>query len=451
MVRLLLADERLGSALRSRHGVKLAGVPERRHFRAVSGPSSNPIPRTATAALVLLTAVNLLNYIDRYVVPAVFESLKRSPMAPSDTQLGLLMSGFLVVYTLTAPLFGRLGDTRNRPRVLAAGVALWSAATALGGVARSYIGLLVARMAVGVGEAAYGTVGPSLLADLYPVERRGRAFSIFFMAIPVGAALGYMLGGFVDHHWGWRRVFFVAGAPGLLAAFLLLALREPPRGAHDTVADSPPPRPEAWSFRSTYAALLRNRVYVLTILGYAAYTFALGGIAAWMPPFLERVRGLSGPAATVRFGGIVVATGLLGTYAGGWLGDRLLARTRAAYLWLSGVATLGAAPLFYLSLASPAPAVYWSAVVGAQLLMFASTGPINSVIVNIVPVHIRASAVALSIFTIHALGDVPSPFLVGVIADARSLALGVLILPVAALVGGLIWSYAATIPAAPRR
>jgi MFS transporter, Spinster family, sphingosine-1-phosphate transporter len=449
MVRLLLADERLGSALRSRHGVKLAGVPERRHFRAVSGPSSNPIPRTATAALVLLTAVNMLNYIDRYVVPAVFESLKRSPMAPSDTQLGLLMSGFLVVYTLTAPLFGRLGDTRNRPRVLAAGVALWSAATALGGVARSYIGLLVARMAVGVGEAAYGTVGPSLLADLYPVQRRGRAFSIFFTAIPVGAALGYMLGGFVDHHWGWRRVFFVAGAPGLLAAFLLLALREPARGAHDAVADSP--RPEAWSFRSTYAALLRNRVYVLTILGYAAYTFALGGIAAWMPPFLERVRGLSGPAATVRFGGIVVATGLLGTYAGGWLGDRLLARTRAAYLWLSGIATLGAAPLFYLSLASPAPAVYWSAVVGAQLLMFASTGPINSVIVNIVPVHIRASAVALSIFTIHALGDVPSPFLVGVIADARSLALGVLILPVAALVGGLIWSYAATIPAAPRR
>ncbi|HJQ66017.1 MAG TPA: MFS transporter [Gemmatimonadales bacterium] len=405
--------------------------------------------RSATTALVLLTAVNLLNYIDRYVVPAVFESLKRSPMAPSDTQLGLLMSGFLIVYTVTAPLFGLLGDTRNRPRVLAAGVALWSAATALGGAARSYTSLLVARMAVGVGEAAYGTIGPSLLADYYPVHRRGRAFAIFFTAIPVGAALGYMLGGFVDHHWGWRSVFFVAGTPGLLVALLLLALREPVRGTHDETPATATCAP--WSFRTTYAALLRNRPYVLTVLGYAAYTFALGGIAAWMPPFLERVRGLSGPAATVRFGGIVVVTGLIGTYAGGWLGDRLLARTRTAYLWLSGVATLAAAPLFYLALASPAPAVYWSAIVGAQLLMFASTGPINSAIVNAVPAQIRASAVALSIFAIHALGDVPSPFLVGVIADARTLALGVLILPAAALVGGAIWCYGATIPAAPRR
>ena len=409
----------------------------------------NTASRSATTALVLLTAVNLLNYIDRYVVPAVFESLKRSPMAPSDTQLGLLMSGFLIVYTVTAPLFGLLGDTRNRPRVLAAGVALWSAATALGGAARSYTSLLVARMAVGVGEAAYGTIGPSLLADYYPVQRRGRAFAIFFTAIPVGAALGYMLGGFVDHHWGWRSVFFVAGTPGLLVALLLLALREPVRGTHD---ETPPAETRApWSFRTTYAALLRNRSYVLTVLGYAAYTFALGGIAAWMPPFLERVRGLSGPAATVRFGGIVVVTGLIGTYAGGWLGDRLLARTRTAYLWLSGVATLVAAPLFYLALAAPAPAVYWSAIVGAQLLMFASTGPINSAIVNAVPAQIRASAVALSIFAIHALGDVPSPFLVGVIADARTLALGVLILPAAALVGGAIWCYGATIPASPRR
>lgn len=394
---------------------------------------------------MLLTAVNLLNYIDRYIVPAVFESLKRSPIAPSDVQLGLLMSGFLVVYTVSAPLFGLLGDTRNRPRVLAAGVALWSAATVLGGVARNYVGLLVARMTVGVGEAAYGTIGQSLLADLYPVRRRGRALAIFFTAIPVGAALGYMLGGFVDHHWGWRRVFFVAGAPGLLLALLLLRLEDPARGAHDDAASGAARPP--WSARGTYAALLRNRPFILTVLGYAAYTFALGGIAAWMPPFLERVRGLSGPAATVRFGGIVVLTGLLGTYAGGWLGDRLLTRTRTAYLWLSGIATLVAAPLFYLALASPTPAVYWSAVIGAQLLMFASTGPINSTIVNVVPAHIRASAVALSIFSIHALGDVPSPFLVGLIADARSLALGVLILPVAALVSGAIWCYAAATPA----
>jgi MFS transporter, Spinster family, sphingosine-1-phosphate transporter len=394
----------------------------------------------AGTALALLTAINLLNYLDRYVVPAVFESLKRSPLAPTDAQLGLLMSGFLLVYTVTAPLFGRLGDTRSRPRVLAAGVALWSAATALGGAARSWLGLLAARMTVGVGEAAYGTIGPSLLADYFPERTRGRAFAIFFTAIPVGAALGYMVGGFVDHHWGWRRAFFVAGVPGLAVALLLLALREPPRGATEATPSAPT---APWSLRRTYAALGRNPIYVLTVLGYAAYTFALGGIATWMPPFLERVRGLSGPTATVRFGAVVVLTGLVGTYSGGWLGDKLRTRTKAAYLWLSGIATLLAAPLFYTALASPAPRIYWSAVVGAQLLMFASTGPINSVIVNVTSPQIRASAMALSIFAIHALGDVPSPYLVGLVADARSLAAGVLILPLAALAGGAVWCYAA--------
>jgi MFS transporter, Spinster family, sphingosine-1-phosphate transporter len=399
--------------------------------------------RVATTTLVLLTIVNLLNYIDRYVVPAVFESLKRSDLHPTDTQLGWLASGFLLVYTLAAPVFGRLGDTGRRPRALAAGVALWSAATALGGVAWSYLSLLTARAMVGVGEAAYGTIGPSLLADHFPPRSRGRALAVFFTAIPVGAALGYMIGGFVDHHWGWRRAFLVAGIPGLLLAVLVSRLHEPPRGASDAGAGDASPTPPPWAARPALEALWANRVYRLTVLGYAAYTFALGGIAIWMAPFLERVRGLPGDVATVRFGGIVVLTGLVGTFAGGWLGDALLARTRQAYLWLSGIATLLAAPLFYLALASTVPSVYWSAMVGAELLMFCSTGPINTVIVNVVPAGFRASAMALSVFAIHALGDVPSPALVGAISDHTSLGLAVLILPAAALVSGTLWTYAA--------
>lgn len=414
-------------------------------------PSSPPTRRAARWALTILTLINLLNYIDRYVVPAVFESLRASELHPSDTQLGLLMSGFLIVYTLTAPLFGRLGDTRRRPRVLAAGVALWSAATALAGAAWSYASLLVARATVGIGEAAYGTIGPSLLADFFPQRSRGRAFAIFFTAIPVGSALGYVIGGLVDQHWGWRRAFFVAGIPGLLLAAVVAGLREPPRGASDQVSDTPAPATAGAAYRS----LAANRIYLLTVLGYAAYTFALGGIATWMTPFLQRVRGLPTDVATVRFGGIVVLTGLVGTYAGGWLGDALQERVRHGYLWLSGVATIVAAPLFYLALASPAPAVYWAAMIGAELLMFASTGPINSVIVNVVMPGVRATAVAVSIFTIHAVGDVPSPFAVGWLSDHGSLDRAVLILPVAALVGGLIWSYAAwrpgvTSPASPR-
>ncbi|HET9707052.1 MAG TPA: MFS transporter, partial [Gemmatimonadales bacterium] len=284
-------------------------------------------------------------------------------------------------------------------------------------------------------EAAYGTIGPGLLADHFPPRSRGRALAVFFMAIPVGAALGYMIGGFVDNQWGWRRAFFVAGIPGLLLAALVSRLPEPVRGASDAMAAVPA--------GGTFAALQGNRAYLLTVLGYAAYTFALGGIATWMAPFLERVRGLPRNVATVRFGGIVVLTGFTGTALGGWLGDVLAQRSRNGYLWLSGIATVLAAPLFYLALASATPAVYWTAMIGAELLMFASTGPVNTVIVSVVPPAIRSSAMAVSIFAIHFLGDVPSPALVGWLSDRTSLALAVLILPVAALAGGIVWTYAA--------
>jgi predicted MFS family arabinose efflux permease len=390
----------------------------------------------ARNGLIVLTFINLFNYIDRYVVPSLFESLKHSELAPSDKQLGLTMTVFLIVYTLAAPVFGRLGDTRRRPRLLAVGVLLWSIATTLAGFSRSVFQLLCARALVGVGEAAYGTVGPSLLADYYPRASRGRAFTIFFIAIPVGSALGYVVGGLVDHAFGWRRAFFVAGVPGLLLAWLALRLWDAPRGAHDEV-------PAAPARTALLRTLLENRAYRLTVLGYAAYTFALGGVAAWMASFLSRVRGLPMATATVRFGGIVVLTGLVGTWFGGRFADRLLARTREAYLRMSGVATLMAAPLFAIALISPVPAVYWTAMILAQLLMFSSTGPINAHIANVVGPEIRATAVAVSIFTIHALGDVPSPFLVGAISDARSLAVAVLILPVAALMAGMIWVWGA--------
>ena len=390
----------------------------------------------AGTALAVLTLINLFNYLDRWIVAALAESMKHSELRLSDTQLGALMTGFIIVYMLAAPLFGALGDRRSRTRLIALGVAIWSGATALAGLARSYAALFAARAAVGIGEAAYGTISPTLLADYYPRERRGRVFAIFFAAIPIGSELGYIVGGLADHYFGWRPAFFVAGVPGLLLAALALRLHEPRRGGQDPDAVGPVTRP-------VYAALLGNRPYLLTVLGYAAYTFAIGALAFWTPSFLERARGIPKAQATVQFGAIVVVTGFLGTYGGGWLGDRLLRRTRQAYLWVSGVATLAAAPLTLAALAAPAPPVYWTAIVAAEVLLFASTGPINSTIVNVVSPHVRATAVALSIFTIHILGDVPSPSLVGAISDARSLGEAMLIIPVAVLVGGIIWSYAA--------
>lgn len=413
---------------------------------AESAPVERDLTRLGRTALAVLTLINLFNYLDRWIIAALVESIKHSELSLSDKQIGLLFSGFIVVYLFTAPVFGSLGDTKSRTRLLAFGVAVWSVATALAGLARGYTSLLLARATVGVGEAAYGTISPALLADYFDRDRRGRVFAIFFAAIPIGSALGYIVGGLVDHYFGWRQAFFVAGVPGLVLAALALRLYDPPRGAQDPES-APASGGHSISVgraaRAAYAALLRNRPYVLTVLGYAAYTFAIGALAFWTPSFLERIRGIPKAQATVQFGAVVVVTGFVGTYAGGWIGDYYLRTSRQAYLWVSGIATLVAAPLTLVALAVARAPVYWTAIVAAELLLFASTGPINSAIVNVVPPAIRATAVALSIFTIHILGDVPSPWLVGVLSDARTLGEAVLIIPVAVLAGGLIWTYAA--------
>ena len=389
----------------------------------------------ARRGLIVLTLINLFNYLDRWILPVLGETLRTSPLHISDTQFGLLSSGFIVVYTLTAPFFGTLGDTRSRTRLIAIGIVIWSVATALGGFAWSFASLFVARAVVGIGEASYGSIAPSLLADYYPHQSRGRAFGIFYAVIPIGGALGYLVGGLMDVHFGWRSAFFVAGVPGIILAVLALRLHDPPRG----VQDAPSPSPAHGGFK----ALLRNRPYLFTVLGYAAYTFALGGMVIFMPKFLMRVRGLPEAAVSVRFSAVLAVMGLLGTYLGGWLGDRLLRRWHQAYLWLSGIATLLAVPCGLLALTAASPAVYWTAITVSVFLLMLSTGPVNTTIVSVVPATMRATAMAGSIFAIHALGDVPSPTLLGWISDKTSLGEAVLIIPIAILVSGLVWTYAA--------
>ncbi|HEX8616563.1 MAG TPA: MFS transporter [Thermoanaerobaculia bacterium] len=391
--------------------------------------------KRATYALAILTFINLFNYIDRWVISAVVEPLKLD-LGLTDTQIGLIGTGFILVYALTSPVFGALGDRGARPRLIAIGVGIWSIATAMAGFARGFWTLLIARSTVGVGEAAYGTIAPALLADQFPIEKRGRIFAVFFAAIPIGSAAGYVLGGLADQHFGWRAAFWIAGFPGLLLALLVLLVKDPPRGQNDA---GHAPRVAG----SAYRDLLRNRPYVLSVLGYAMYTFALGGLGFWMPAFLERARGMARSDATVTFGGIVIVTGFVGTFLGGWLGDLLLKKTKQSYLWVSGVATLVAAPLTFVGLTSRDKATYLTAIVIAEVLIFMCTGPINSAIVNVVSPLERATAVGLSVLVMHFLGDIPSPPLIGAISDSSSLDRGILVVPVAILLAGLIWSYAA--------
>jgi MFS family permease len=406
---------------------------------------------SAGVALAILAFINLFNYLDRYLVSALVESLKHSELALTDTQAGSLMSGFLIVFAVIAPIFGTLGDRMSRPRLIAFGVACWSIATALSGLAWNFTSLFVARASVGVGEAAYVTIGPSLLSDYFPRGQRGRVMAIFFCAIPVGSALGYVVGGLMDVHFGWRMAFFVAGIPGLALALLCLGLHDPPRGNQDRDAASQgvertvhaDSKSGGRGLFLSYRELLRNRPYVLTIAGYVAYTFALGGLAFWMPAFLERMRGIPREQATVSFGTIVVITGFVGTFAGGWLGDYCAKYSQRAYLWISAVATLIAAPFAWLALTAASQTVYLLCMVIAQLMMFLSTGPINASIVNLVLPTQRASANALGVFTIHLLGDVPSPIIIGMLSDASSLAQAVKIVPLAILLAAVIWAVGA--------
>jgi len=401
--------------------------------------------RAAGYTLGVLTLINFLNYLDRWIIASLLESIRKSELHLNDTQLGLIGSGFIIVYMAASPLFGTLGDRRSRPPLIAMGVMIWSIATTLAGFARGFTSLFAARATVGIGEAAYGTIAPALLADAFPYEKRGRVLGIFFVAIPVGSAAGYILGGLVDQHFGWRAAFWVAGAPGLLLAMLVAGVKDPPRGAQDSVESGGHAAAVGAQSGGMAAALhiLHNSQFLLAALGYAMWTFAIGGLGYWMPAFLERVRGMTHAQATVTFGAIACGTGLAGTFAGGFLGDFFLKRTKQSYLWVSGISTLIAAPFTFVALTSPNRSTYFTALIIAEVLVFISAGPVNSAIINAVAPHERATAVGLSVLVTHLFGDVPATPIIGKLSDATSLDRAFLIVPVAIVLGGVIWCVAA--------
>jgi len=385
--------------------------------------------------LAIVTLLNFLNYIDRWILAAVAPRVK-TELGLTDFQLGLLANAFLIAYFITSPIFGALGDRMSRTRLMAAGVSAWSVATAATGLMRSFAQLLMARAFVGIGEAAYATISPALLSDYFPRNQRGRAFSIFYVAIPVGSAVGFLIGGALEHAFGWRAAFYVVGLPGLAMALLALTAPDPPRGA--TEEEEKPAAPE--TLAATLRAFYRNLAYVGTVVGYAAYTFALGGLGFWMATFLERVRGVELSQADFLVGSVTVLAGLGGTFAGGYIGDWLSARIKHGQLWLSGISTIAAILPTWLALTVASSPTYLVWFFVAEFLLFLSTGPVNVVIVSVVPVGMRAMAMAVSIFAIHLLGDAVSPPIIGLLADAGGLARAVLIVPVAVAASGLVWA-----------
>ena len=365
-------------------------------------------PRTA---LILLTALNLLNYIDRSVLFAV-QPLVQAEFHLTNAQLGYLTSAFLLFYMVAAPFTGPLADRYSRKVIIAIGAFFWSGLTLLTAVTHSYQALLIRHTLVGIGEASFVTIAPTFVADLFPEEKRGRILGVFYLAIPVGTALGYVLGGNLGARFGWRFPFYVAAIPGFLLALMMIFIPEPPRGQFDSVKET--------LERGTIKGLTRNPAFWTATLGMAMMTFALGGIQVWMPTFLSTMRGYSLKAANQLFGGIIVLDGTLASLAGGWLGDRLLPRTKGAYYVVSAISMAVGVPVMVIALFARGRAMVAGILVAAFFLLL-NTAPLNAALINSVGAHIRATAIAFNVFIIHLLGDVPSPTLMGWIADRHSL------------------------------
>jgi predicted MFS family arabinose efflux permease len=378
--------------------------------------------------LAFLTGVNLLNYIDRQILYAVFPPIQ-AELGLSDTQLGLLASAFMWVYLCTAPLFGLLADRWSRTRLMAFGVGVWSVATAFSGMVRNHAQLLIGRAAVGIGEASYGSIAPAMLSDAFAPAQRGRALAFFSMAIPVGSALGYLLGGLLQRWLGWRVCFLIVGLPGLLLTWFVSQLPDPPRDGPFVFVG--PSAREAAPRIADYAELLRTRSYLLNCLAMTAMTFAVGGLAAWVPTYLTRVRGMELAQANLTFGLLTLVSGVGGTVAGGWIGDRLLTRVRSAYFLVSGVGLLLSVPCAAAVILAEDRAWALAAIFLAEVLIFLNTGPLNAIIANVSRAEVRATAYAANIVVIHALGDAVSPAVVGAVSDRVGLATAFWIAPAA--------------------
>lgn len=394
--------------------------------------------------LLLLTGINLVNYLDRYVVAAILDPLGRE-LHLTDAQLGRLTFVFIAVYMCSAPLFGYLADRFHRPRLVAAGVALWSLATIGAAFVHSYAGLLVMRSLVGVGEAAYASLGPTMLADGFPESDRAKNFTWFYLAIPVGSALGYGLGGLVGGVWGWRASFLVAGLPGLVLAGWMAFQVDPVRGAMDSSQDVDANTPYLHRLRHVFL----NRIWLACTASYVAYTFAMGGLSTWGPTLFQRRFYVSTAKAGLVFGVLAVVTGILGTFLGGWVTDRWQRRWPDAGIGISGVTMLLAVPVTAWALATHHLGTAYALFFVGMFLLFVNTSPVNALIVSSLPASIRATGIAVNVLLIHLMGDAISPELVGRRADAlRALGLGggdalagalAIVLPAIAIGGLALW------------
>jgi MFS family permease len=389
----------------------------------------------ARGALFLLLAINLFNYIDRQVLAAVEPDIRATFFASNDvnamTKTGLLGVAFFVTYMVSAPILGFLADRFSRWIIVGSAVILWSLASGGSGLAATFAILFATRVFVGIGEGGYGPAAPTILSDLFPIETRGRVMAIFCAAIPVGSALGYVIGGLIGAHLGWRWAFYLVAPPGLLLGLLCFWQRDPRVSANHLAQKSP-----RRSLRD-YLNLFRTRSYLINCIAMTLMTFVTGGLGFWVPAYL-RYRHQSSDVGMTIFGLITVVAGLVSTLLGGVIADKLRSRFAGSYFWVSGIGMLIACPIFIVSLYVPFPGA-WVAMFLAIFFLFLNTGPSNTALANVSLPAVRATAFAANIFVIHAFGDVQAFWLLGYIAGHTNMHVAFLFVSGIIFLSGVAW------------
>ena len=367
----------------------------------------------AIYVLVVLFAINLMNFFDRQLIGGIGEGIRRE-WGLSDTALGLLGTAFTLLYAVFGLPLGRLSDTRGRRLLLAGGVFVWSLLTAASGLARNFVQLIVARLGVGVGEATCSPASTSLLGDFFPTSLRGRAVAIWMLGLPLGLGLANGTGGWILQHWGWRNAFFVAAVPGVLCAAAALLMREPPRGSaemHDVGARRRPGSP--------FVLVLSIPTMWWVIASGALHNFNMYALGAFIAPFLVRFHHMSFLSA-----GWVGATaygfsGVIGLVVGGALADRLYRRRVDGRLIVGMVSIVICAPLMFVALIQPAgQVVAFALLMGAGCgVMYAYYATVYATIHDVVEPSLRGTAMALYFCAMYVLGASLGPVGTGLASD----------------------------------
>jgi MFS transporter, Spinster family, sphingosine-1-phosphate transporter len=392
---------------------------DRLHFRPTRGQ--------ARFGFTILFIINVLNYADRYVLPAVLPKIQ-TDMGLTPLQEGLLGSSFLFVYALATLPLGVLADLSIRKNIVALCVGIWSVATILAGFTRNFLQLFSVRAVLGIGEAGYAPASLSLLGDFFSKEKRARILSYWSAGTLLGAAIGLTLGGFVADALGWRYAFFIVGVPGLIAAFLAWRMLEPRRGAFENAEGDANEANTMQAHGSTGKDFLESLIKLPHIPTYwtlvAALVFSfftIGGTSFWLPSYFVDAFHLSVGRAGAISGAVLVGSGLIGTVAGGRLADFAQRRRPEGRLLVAALGFLVGAPLVLIALFIHSLPLFISVFVLAAISLNFCTGPLNAVIQDVIAPALRATAIGLSLLLAHLLGDAAAPFVIGAIANNTSL------------------------------